>query len=70
VGREVKAAVVARGTWEASFAAQGMQHPGPRARMLDGFNEEWIAFESDGSQVRKGTTPVQDVIDMLVAGAG
>lgn len=66
-GRDVKPAVVPRGTWEATFTTQGMQHPTPRARMIDGFNEEWIAFEGTGSQVRKGTTPVQTVIDALVA---
>ena len=66
-GRDVKAAVVPRGTWEATFTTQGMQHPTPRARMIDGFNEEWIAFEGTGTQVRKGTTPVQTVIDALVA---
>lgn len=66
-GREVKPAVVPRDTWEATFAGQGMRHPTPRARMIDGFNEEWIAFEGIGTQVRKGTTPVQAVIDALVA---
>ena len=66
-GRDVKAAVVPRGTWEATFTTQGMQHPTPRARMIDGFNEEWIAFEGTGAQVRKGITPVQAVIDALVA---
>ena len=66
-GRDVKPAVVPRGTWEATFTTQGMQHPTPRARMIDGFNEEWIAFEGTGAQVRKGITPVQAVIDALVA---
>jgi len=66
-GREVKPAVMPRDTWEATFTTQGMRHPTPRARMIDGFNEEWIAFEGSGTQVRKGTTPVQAVIDALVA---
>lgn len=69
-GRAVKPAVVPRDTWEATFAAQGMHHPTPRARMIDGFNDEWIAFEGTGEQVRKGTTPVQAVIDVLVADTG
>jgi len=66
-GREVKPAVMPRDMWEATFTTQGMRHPTPRARMIDGFNEEWIAFEGSGTQVRKGTTPVQAVIDALVA---
>jgi len=66
-GREVKPAVMPRDTWEATFTTQGMRHPTPRARMIDGFNEEWIAFEGIGTQVRKGTTSVQAVIDALVA---
>ncbi|WP_250627881.1 NmrA family NAD(P)-binding protein [Pinirhizobacter soli] len=67
-GREVKPAVVPRDTWEATFAEQGMRYPTPRARMIDGFNEEWIAFEGTATQVRKGPTSVQAVIDVLVAG--
>ncbi|HEY4144577.1 NmrA family NAD(P)-binding protein [Pinirhizobacter sp.] len=70
VGREVSPAAVPRGAWETTFAMQGMQYPVPRARMIDGFNEEWIAFEGTGTHVRKGTTQVQAVVDALVATAG
>ncbi len=63
LGREVVARAVPRGDWEAGFRAQGMGNPTPRMRMLDGFNEGWIAFEG---ACRRGTTPVQAVIDGLV----
>lgn len=45
LGHPVRAAAVPRGQWEALFRQQGAQHPEPRMRMLDGFNEGWIAFE-------------------------
>lgn len=45
LGRPVRAEAVARAEWEALFRAQGMSNPGPRIRMLDGFNEGWLSFE-------------------------
>ena len=66
LGREVVAQVVPRSEWEARFRAQGMRHPGPRMRMLDGFNEGWIAFDPASPRLRKGTTTVQAVVDGLV----
>jgi uncharacterized protein YbjT (DUF2867 family) len=48
----VRAEAVARATWEALFIAQGMRHPMPRIRMLDGFNEGWIDFTGEGTHVR------------------
>ena len=65
-GREVVAQVLPRSDWEARFRAQGMRHPGPRLRMLDGFNEGWIAFDPASPRLRKGTTTVQAVVDGLV----
>ncbi len=44
--------------------AQGLRHPGPRMRMLDGFNEGWIAFEGEP---RRGTTDLATVLRSLVA---
>ena len=70
LGREVVAQAVPRPEWEARFRAQGMRHPGPRMRMLDGFNEGWIAFDPASPRLRKGTTPVQAVIDGLVRRSG
>lgn len=58
--------VVPRETWQGIFEAQGMKNPGPRKRMLDGFNEGWIAFEGDASQILKGKTEVERVIAELL----
>jgi hypothetical protein len=35
-------------------------------RMLDGFNEGWIAFESAADGVKKGATPLATVLCDLV----
>ena len=70
LGREVAAKVVPRAQWEMSFREQGMGHPLPRMRMLDGFNEGWIAFDPASPRLRKGTTSVQAVVDGLVRRGG
>jgi uncharacterized protein YbjT (DUF2867 family) len=64
LGRPVCAEAVPRGSWLELFRAQGMAHPLPRMQMLDGFNEGWIAFESDA--VRRGTTKLETVIGELI----
>ncbi|MFL6698431.1 MAG: NAD(P)H-binding protein [Vitreoscilla sp.] len=64
--RTVVAQEVPRAGWETLFRAQGMRHPVPRMRMLDGFNEGWIDFASGSPALRKGTTSVQSVVDRLV----
>jgi uncharacterized protein YbjT (DUF2867 family) len=64
LGRDVTARVVPRDTWEARFREQGMNHPGPRMRMIDGFNEGWIDF---GKRSTKGLTGLDEVIAGLVA---
>jgi uncharacterized protein YbjT (DUF2867 family) len=69
LGRDVRMDVVPRATWEALFKSQGMKNPGPRARMLDGFNEGWIDFEGDASSTRKGTVSLDTVLRALVARA-
>jgi hypothetical protein len=46
-----------------------MKNPEPRAQMLDGFNEGWIAFEGDASSIRKGTVSLDAVLQALVARA-
>jgi uncharacterized protein YbjT (DUF2867 family) len=69
LGRPVRAAVVPRDRWEGIFRAQGMRNPTPRIRMLDGFNEGWIAFESAAAPVRRGSTTLREVVARLVAGA-
>jgi len=68
LGRSVRVEIVPRDTWEALFRAQGAKNPLPHIRMLDGFNEGWIAFR-DESRTVKGTTPLAEVIAALVAGA-
>ncbi len=66
LGRDVRAEAVPRSDWESRFRTQGMRHPGPRMRMLDGFNEGWIDFDPRSPALRRGTTPVQTVVDGLV----
>ena len=70
LGREVTARAVPRADWEAQFRSQGMTNPTPRMRMLDGFNEGWIAFDPRSPALRRGGTSVQAVIDGLVRRSG
>jgi NAD(P)H dehydrogenase (quinone) len=66
LGRDVRTEPVPRETWEALFRSQGMKHPMPRIRMVDGFNEGWIDFEGVGER-RKGATTLDAVIAGLVS---
>jgi uncharacterized protein YbjT (DUF2867 family) len=68
-GHAVRADVVARDTWEPLFRSQGMQQPLPRMRMLDGFNEGWIAFEDQPTGILKGSVTLETVLRALVAQA-
>lgn len=70
LGHSVKVESVPRSSWEALFVSQGAKHPMPRIRMLDGFNEGWIDFHNVERSTVKGTTPLFEVIDALVASAG
>ncbi len=70
LGHTVRVESVPRPSWEALFLSQGAKRPLPRIRMLDGFNEGWIAFRDPGHPPMKGTTTLSEVIDALVAGAG
>jgi uncharacterized protein YbjT (DUF2867 family) len=67
LGRPVAVKAVPRETWAELFTAQGMKHPLPRIRMLDGFNEGWIKFEDEREQVAKGPTDLETVLRELVA---
>ncbi|MGO1074026.1 NmrA family NAD(P)-binding protein [Inquilinus sp. CA228] len=67
LGRPVRAVPVPRETWEALFRSQGMKNPGPRIRMLDGFNEGWIEFRDGGRHALKGRIEAAEVIAGLVA---
>jgi uncharacterized protein YbjT (DUF2867 family) len=54
LGHPVRVEIVPRATWEALFRAQGAKNPLPRMRMLDGFNEGWIAFRDKGRSTKRG----------------
>jgi uncharacterized protein YbjT (DUF2867 family) len=69
LGHPVQVEAVPRASWEALFRSQGMRNPGPRMRMLEGFNEGWIAFEGDAAAVRKGEVELETVLRQLVEGA-
>jgi len=66
LGREVETAAVPRDTWASLFASQGMNNPTPRMRMLDGFNEGWIEFESGPQGSRKGSVQLDQAIAALL----
>ena len=69
LGREVRMEPVPRDTWEQLFRSQGMKHPTPRIRMVDGFNEGWIDFEG-GCEHRRGNVTLEAVIAGLVGAEG
>ncbi|WP_175670331.1 NmrA family NAD(P)-binding protein [Burkholderia ambifaria] len=69
LGAQVRAEVVDRQTWEALFRGQGMKHPLPRMRMLDGFNEGWIDFESNPDEIVRGHVELETVLRELVSRA-
>jgi NAD(P)H dehydrogenase (quinone) len=56
---------VLRDSWEQLFRSQGMRHPMPRIRMVDGFNEGWIDFEGGGEH-RRGSLTLEAVIAGLI----
>jgi NAD(P)H dehydrogenase (quinone) len=68
LGTPVRAETVPRETWEDLFRSQGMKYPGPRMRMLDGFNEGWIDFSGGVANAIKGTISVEEVVASLVQG--
>lgn len=69
LGRPVTAQAVPRETWADLFTSQGTKDPQPRIRMLDGFNEGWIEFESSAANVVKGEIALETVLRGLVAKA-
>jgi len=62
----VRVEIVARDNWEAIFRGQGTRNPLPRIRMIDGFNEGWIAFRDGGRSAKKGTVTLENVVTQLV----
>ncbi|MBZ9992896.1 NAD(P)H-binding protein [Mesorhizobium sp. BH1-1-4] len=69
LGKPVRAVPVPRETWEVLFRSQGMNNPLPRMRMLDGFNEGWIAFPDEARTI-KGATSMATAVAALLAGEG
>jgi NAD(P)H dehydrogenase (quinone) len=69
LGKPVRAVPVPRASWEELFLSQGMKNPYPRIRMLDGFNENWITFQDNGSKTIKGSISAKATIAALVASA-
>jgi len=65
--RPVRAELVDRQTWEALFRSQGMKHPLPRMRMLDGFNEGWIDFERPSDEIVRGDVELDTVLGELMS---
>jgi uncharacterized protein YbjT (DUF2867 family) len=63
----VRNEIVPRSTWEELFRSQGTKNPLPRIRMVDGFNEGWIDFESGQSGSRKAGTTLQAALQALVS---
>lgn len=63
----VRNQVVPRASWEKLFSTQGMKNPLPRMRMVDGFNEGWIDFESGQHGSRKAGTTLQAALQALVS---
>jgi NAD(P)H dehydrogenase (quinone) len=62
----VRNEIVPRSTWEKLFRSQGMKNPLPRIRMVDGFNEGWIDFESGQRESRIGSITLQAALQALV----
>jgi uncharacterized protein YbjT (DUF2867 family) len=54
LGRPVRVEIVARDTWETLFRGRGMKNPLSRMRMLDGFNEGWIASPETAILLSRG----------------
>lgn len=70
LGHPVTMQPVPHDSWEALFSSQGMKNPVPRAQMLDGFNEGWIAFEGGGIEHVSGKTPLETVLAGLIQTVG
>jgi uncharacterized protein YbjT (DUF2867 family) len=67
--RPISVKIAPRDGWEATFRAQGMTNPTPRAQMVDGFNEGWIEFSDGGANARRGRISINQAISALVANA-
>ncbi|MFK4446079.1 NAD(P)H dehydrogenase (quinone) [Caballeronia udeis] len=66
LARPVRAEAVPRQAWADLFRSQGASNPDPRIRMLDGFNEGWIEFDSGESAIRKGSITIDQALKRLM----
>ena len=66
LGRPVRAEGVPRETWDMLFRSQGMKEPLPRMRMLDGFNEGFLAFEGEEADIVRGEVELETVLRDLI----
>ena len=66
LGRSVRAEAVPRERWEPLFLSQGMKNPTLRIRMVDGFNEGWIEFETGKTGALKGKVELESVLKVLI----
>jgi len=64
--RPVRVETVPRESWEQIFRSQGARNTAPRIRMIDGFNEGWIDFESGEANSRKERMTLEEVLRSLV----
>jgi uncharacterized protein YbjT (DUF2867 family) len=69
LGHPVRAEEGPRETWGALFRSQGIKDPMPRMRMLDGFNEGFLAFEGEEAEIVKGEVELETVLRDLVSQA-
>lgn len=69
IGRPVRAVPVPRDSWNALFRSEGMRHPEPRIRMLDGFNAGWIEFRDGGCRAIQGLINAAAVVAALAGDA-
>ena len=67
LGNPVRNEIVPRASWEELFRSQGMKNPILRIRMVDGFNEGWINFESGPEGTKKGATTLTSALRSLVS---
>ncbi len=67
IGSPVHVEAVPRDTWETTFRAQGMKHPMPRIRMIEGFNRRLDRFRGRrGRASERGRRRFEAVIRDLV----
>ncbi len=67
LGRSVRMEAVPRETWEPLFRSQGAKVIlCPGIRMLEGFNEGWIEFQSGEAGSRKGEVALKTVLQGLI----